>query len=117
MIGRDPNDTLWVSGTFQQPALKPFVERVAARAAVRLRMGYDDPAQGASRNWTDESDQVAFMEAGIPALYIGVEDFANLHKPGDDYDTMTHAFYVRAVETIIELVREFDAGADTLFQR
>lgn len=114
MIGRDPANTLYVAGTFQQSRLKPFVERVAARAPVRLKMGYDDPSQGPQKDWTRDSDHYAFTEAGIPALYIGVEDFDHLHSADDDFETMTPGFYVRAVETIIELIREFDAGAQTL---
>jgi hypothetical protein len=52
------------------------------------------------------------MEAKIPALYFGVEDFAHLHRPTDDYDTLTHDFYVRAVETMIAAIRAFDADLD-----
>ena len=32
MIGRDPNNLLYVAGTHQLPFLKPFIERVAAKA-------------------------------------------------------------------------------------
>ena len=49
MIGRDPNDLLYVVGTHTQPFLKPFIERIAAKAPVMLVMGHDDPAQKESR--------------------------------------------------------------------
>jgi hypothetical protein len=114
MIGRDPNNRLYVSGTHQFPALRPLVSRVAGRAPVDLRMGYDDPARGRDRDWTRDSDQWAFMERGIPALYVGVEDFALHHDADDDYESMTLDFYARAVETVADLVREFDASADVL---
>jgi hypothetical protein len=39
MIGRDPNNLLYVVGTYTQPELKPVIERVAASAAVKLTMG------------------------------------------------------------------------------
>jgi citrate lyase beta subunit len=54
------------------------------------------------------------MQAKIPALYFGVEDFANHHKASDDYATMTHDFYVRVVETMVSAVREFDASLDAV---
>jgi hypothetical protein len=107
MIGRDANNRLYVSGTFEHPLLKPHVQRVAARAPVTLLMGYDNP-KGAEAYWMRSSDQWAFLEARIPALYIGVEDNAQHHKATDDYGNMTHAFFVNAVETLRMLVEEFD---------
>lgn len=108
MIGRDPNDKLFVVGTYLQPKLKPVIERVASRAPVKLLIGHDNPAEKDVEDWTRDSDHYAFMEAKIPALYFGVEDFGQHHKATDDYDTMSHDFYVRAVETMILVVREFD---------
>lgn len=112
MIGRDPSNTLWVVGTARQPALRPLIERAAAVAPVSLRMGYEDPAAG--RDWTRDSDQWAFLEAGVPALYFGVEDFALLHHPDDDFERMTIDFYIRAVETMVRVIELADAEADAL---
>ena len=114
MIGRDPNDTLYVVGTRQQPFLKPYIERVAAKASIKLLMGHDDPAQKGVEDWTRDSDHYAFCQAKIPCLYFGVEDFSNHHKTTDDYETMSHAFYVRVVETMAQAIREFDAGLDAI---
>jgi hypothetical protein len=114
MIGRDPNDLLYVSGTHQQPFLKPYIERIAARAPVKLVMGHDNPAEKNVENWTGSSDHRAFCDAKIPCLYFGVEDFENHHKASDDYATMTHGFYVRAVETMVAAVKEFDANLDAI---
>lgn len=108
MIGRDPDDRLFVVGTYLQPFLKPYIARVAADAPVRLLMGHDDPTQQGVEDWTRDSDHWAFLEAKIPALYFGVEDFGQHHKATDDYRTMTHDFYVRAVETMIRVIRELD---------
>ena len=112
MIGRDPKNLLFVSGTRQQPYLKPFIERVAARAPVTLTMGHDNPAE--KEDWTRDSDHYVFCQAKIPCLYFGVEDFDQHHRATDDYETMTHAFYVRAVETMIQAVKEFDAGLEAV---
>ncbi len=109
MIGRDPNDLLYVVGTFSQPALRPVIARVAEAASVKLRMGHDDPGQKDVEDWTDSSDHAAFCRAKIPCLYFGVEDFDNHHKATDTYQTMTHDFYVRAVETMILVTEAFDA--------
>lgn len=112
MIGRDPNDTLFVVGTARQPALTPVVDALAARAPVHLRPGHE--RTGTGEDWTQDSDHYAFMERGIPALYFGVEDYDHMHKPSDDYETMTYGFYVRAVETLLAAVQAFDADADAL---
>jgi hypothetical protein len=108
MIGRDPNNILYVSGTARQPSLRPLIAEAAAGAPVTLRMGYDDPAAGPDKDWTRDSDQWAFIEAGIPGLYFGVEDYRLHHHPDDDVESMTVDFYVAAVETIIRVIDVMD---------
>jgi Zn-dependent M28 family amino/carboxypeptidase len=112
MIGREATDRLYVVGTAKQPYLKPFVERIAAKAPVKLLPGHENPQE--KEDWTRDSDHYPFMEKNIPALYFGVEDFEQHHKPTDDYDTITTDFYVRAVETMILAVKEFDRALDDL---
>ncbi len=109
MIGRETADRLFVVGTRLQPSLKPLVERVAARAPLKLVMGHDDPGNRRD-DWTRDSDHYAFIEAGIPALLFSVEDTAQHHESTDDFETMTIDFYVRAVQTVIDVVTEFDKG-------
>lgn len=108
MIGRDPNNLLYVVGTFSQPSLKPVIAQVAASASVKLTMGHDDPNQKDVENWNGSSDHAAFCEAKIPCLYFGVEDFENHHKATDKYETMTLDFYVRVVETMVQVTKAFD---------
>jgi Zn-dependent M28 family amino/carboxypeptidase len=115
MIGRDPNDLLYVVGTYTQPFLKPFIERIASKAPLKLVMGHDDPvkAKADPRNqgvedWTSDSDHKSFCDAKIPCLYFGVEDFDQHHRATDDYATMTYSFYVHAVETMVYAAQEFD---------
>ena len=74
-------------------------------------MGYDDPA---GDDWTQQSDQLSFNRAGIPALYVGVSDFANHHQPQDDFETITYDFYVNAVQTSIMLIESLDGHRDAL---
>jgi len=112
MIGRDPNDKLFVVGTALQPYLKPYILAVATTAPVKLLTGHEDPRK--PEDWTADSDHYSFIRARIPALYFGVEDFAQHHQPTDDYETITFSFYIRAVETLIQAIREFDANLDAI---
>ena len=123
MIGRDPNNLLFVVGTFTQPFLKPFIEHIAAAAPVKLTMGHDDPGKArehardqAYEDWTSDSDHKSFCDVKVPCLYFGVEDFAQHHAATDDYETMTYAFYVHAVETMVQAAQEFDAHADDVMK-
>lgn len=117
MIGRDPDDKLYVAGTFAQPFLVPVIEQIAKGAPVKLLMGHDNPNQKDVEDWTGASDHAAFCAAKIPCLYFGVEDFGQHHKATDDYDTMTHDFYVRVVETMVAVVRAFDGRLDEVLAK
>jgi len=112
MIGREPDDRLFVVGTAIQPYLKPYIEDLAKVAPVKVLMGHEDPKQ--PEDWTKDSDHYSFIVAKIPALYFGVEDFDQHHKSTDDYETMSYDFYVRAVETMVHAVKEFDAHLDAV---
>jgi Zn-dependent M28 family amino/carboxypeptidase len=114
MIGRDSADRLFAVGTFLNPFLKPFLEHVAASAPVTLLMGHDNPNQKNMEDWTKDSDHWAFLEAKIPAIYLGDEDFAQHHKATDDYETMTYNFFIGAAETALAVVKEFDANLDAI---
>ncbi|GAB5458575.1 MAG: M20/M25/M40 family metallo-hydrolase [Henriciella sp.] len=99
MLSRGDNGQLWASGTSHWLALKPLVEEVAEAASIDLRMGYD---QGGGRDdWTLLSDHAVFFQAGIPHLYLGVEDHADYHQPSDDFERIDQAWYLSAVETAI----------------
>jgi Zn-dependent M28 family amino/carboxypeptidase len=115
MIGRAPDDKLFVVGTARQLFLRPYILAVAANAPVKLLIGHEDPRQ--PEDWTADSDHYSFMRANIPALYFGVEDFDQHHKATDDYATITFNFYVRAVETLIQAIHEFDAKLDSNWGR
>lgn len=108
MIGRDPNNLLYVVGTHTQPFLKPTIEHIAAGANITLRMGHDNPEEKGVEDWTRSSDHFPFCQAKIPCLYFGVEDFENHHKATDKYETMTHDFYHRVVQSMVLAVKAFD---------
>jgi hypothetical protein len=115
MIGRAPDRRLFVVGTARQPFLKPPIDAIAKKSLIRLLTGHEDPAK--PEDWTRDSDHYSFMQAGIPALYFGVEDFEHHHEATDDYATITYEFYVQAVETLVHVVAEFDANLDAVNAR
>lgn len=114
MIGRAPDDKLFAAGSHAYPFLKPYLERVAASAPVKFLLGHDDPQRRDVEDWTRDSDHYVFHQAKIPFVYIGVEDFDQHHKATDDYETISHDFYVRAVETVIRVIQEFDRNLDAI---
>ena len=114
MIGREPNDRLFAVGVRFNPFLRPYIESVAAKAPVKLIIGHENPAgarNSSEEDWSGDSDHASFQRAKIPAIYLGVEDFEQHHRPTDDFETMSFDFYVRAVETSIALTMEFDVRA------
>jgi hypothetical protein len=108
MIGRDKNSILFAVGTYHYPKLKPYLERVGAKAPVKLLFGHDKADLKNVEDWTKDSDHYAFHRRGIPFIYFGVEDYEHHHKPTDDFENMTHDFYISAVQTIIMALEEFD---------
>lgn len=108
MVSHSDRGELYASGLHHNPSLRPLVERIAARAPVKLLTGHDRPEQGTD-DWTKQSDHVAFHEKQLPFLYFGVEDHKDYHQPTDDFDTITPAFFVHAAETILDVVKTLDA--------
>ena len=109
MVSLSAKGELYAAGAAKYPELREPLQRVAARAPVRLLLGHDTPVPTAQDDWTMQSDQGAFHEAGIPFVYFGVEDHPHYHKPSDELRNVTQSFFVRAVETVRDAIRELDA--------
>jgi hypothetical protein len=109
MVSRSETGELYAAGTYHYPFLFPLVERVAERAPVTLLTGHDRPDLPPGDDWTLSSDHGAFHEVGIPFIYFGVEDHPGYHNPTDTFENITPEFYVRAVTTVLDFVREADA--------
>ncbi len=107
MISHNDKNELYATGTFQNPNLKSMLERVQKKSLIKLLLGHDDPKTG-SEDWTFQSDQGSFYKEKIPFIYFGVEDHKDYHQPTDDFETLNQPFYIHAVETILEAVKEFD---------
>jgi len=117
MVSRNAAGELWVAGTYEYPFLKGFVEALAKRAPVSLRLGHDRPDGATGDDWTGQSDQGAFHDAGIPFLYFGVEDHPDYHRPTDDYANIEPAFFIAATATLIDAVTSIDTQLDTVVPR
>lgn len=107
MVGRNDRNELYAAGTYHYPFLRPVLEAVAARSAVRLCLGHDQPGTG-RQDWTHASDHGVFHQVGVPFVYFGVEDHPDYHRPTDDVERLQPTFYHHAVETILEAVLAFD---------
>ena len=112
MIARGDNELLWASGTHHWPEMKPIVEAVAADAPVTLKMGFDE---GDGReDWTLLSDHMVFFRAGIPHLYLGVEDHVDYHEPSDDFDKIDQDWFLRSVETVVMMAATADQNLEAI---
>jgi Zn-dependent M28 family amino/carboxypeptidase len=109
MVARGDTGELYVAGTHHYPALKPPLERVAARAPMKLLFGHDLPGTGTS-DWTMQSDHGPFHAARIPFVYFGVEDHPDYHKPTDTADKIDPKFLANAAAVILDALTALDTS-------
>lgn len=113
MVARGDNGILWASGTSHWPQLIPLVEEIAAEAPVTVQMGFDS---GDGRDdWTDLSDHAVFHRAGIPHLYLAVEDHEDYHTPRDDFGRINQEWFATSLETIVMVAAAVDRDLGRLF--
>lgn len=114
MIGRADFGRVFVSGVrYHADLLLPIVEAAARTSTVSVHVGHDRPMllTGLIENWTMASDHGAFHEAGIPFLYFGVEDHADVHRPTDVAERIDPQFYSGVAETALSaLIAAGDEG-------
>ncbi len=108
MVSHSDSGDLWAAGTAQTPALRPVLDSLATVAPVHLRFGHDRAGVAGQQDWTNDSDHGPFHAAGIPFIYFGVEDHKDYHRPTDDPETITPAFFGRAVGTMLAALRRLD---------
>ena len=113
MISRAETDGhLWVTGTYQNPILRPILDPVAPVGAVSLAFGKDTPQDTGADNWVEASDHAAFHEAKVPFLYLGVDYHPDYHRPSDDFERITPAVFQNAAEIAIDAFLALDAALD-----
>jgi Zn-dependent M28 family amino/carboxypeptidase len=110
MIGRSDDGRLVVAGVQHSPELRPIVEAAARTSAVPVHLGHDRPMYltGLMADWTDVSDHGSFHDVGVPFLYFGVEDHADMHQPTDTSDRVDAAFYTGSAETVLSALLAAD---------
>lgn len=114
MVSRQDGGALWVTGTAHYPLLLPIAEGPAGQADISIRFGHDTKGGKPSDDWTSASDHAPFHAAGIPFLYLGVEDHPDYHKPGDDADKVDPTFFAASVRFTESLVRALDLQLDAI---
>jgi Zn-dependent M28 family amino/carboxypeptidase len=112
MISRNDRNELYAVGSYAWPVVGPYIASVQPRARVSLRTGHEGPNVAPADDWTNMSDQGPFNRAGIPFIYFGVEDHPDYHRPSDTFGNIQPDFYVRAVETVLDVLHELDRNLD-----
>lgn len=110
MVSRNKVGEIVVAGTGLRPSLLPVVEEAARSSPLTVRLGHDRPwwKAGLVDNWTSSSDHQPFHEAGIPFLYVGVEDHPGYHDPSDTFENIDPDFFVDAAELVARLLEAAD---------
>lgn len=99
---------LWVTGTYQNPNLRPILEAIPADGAVALAFGKDTPQDTGEDNWVEASDHAAFYRAQIPFLYLGVNYHPDYHRPSDDFERITPSVFTSATSLSIASFHALD---------
>jgi Zn-dependent M28 family amino/carboxypeptidase len=110
MVSRSDDNEIFASGTYQTPSLRPILNDVQRRSAVKILFGHDRPMvkAGSVDDWTDQSDHGVFHAAGIPFVYFGVVDHADYHQPTDTVDKIDPRFFGDVADMIVEAVVALD---------
>lgn len=108
MISRSDKSELYAVGTYHYPQLTPIIDAVAADSPIKLLKGHDSPDLGPRDDWTMLSDHAAFHASGVPFVYFGVEDHADYHQPGDDFEKIDAEFLEDSFQTVVMAAQEMD---------
>ncbi len=107
MVSRADKGEIYAVGSFQNPDLVPLIDNVASTAPLKLLRGHDSPEWG-EQDWSLQSDHAAFLRAGYPFIYLGVEDHADYHRESDEFGKIDPEMFARAVDTIVMLAEATD---------
>lgn len=110
MLGYSPEGDIWAAGAYHTPGLMPLIEAAADAASVQLKAGYDRPTGDPREDWTLLSDHGPFHVAGIPFIYIGVEDHEHYHQASDEFSIIDPVFYGAVVDMVVDVAERADAA-------
>lgn len=116
MVARSDGGEIFIAGTSSRPWLRPLAEAAAARSALRVRLGHDRPLlkAGFFQDWTMASDHGPFHQAGVPYLYLGVEDHPDYHRSTDTVEKIDPQKLLEAAELTLDLLDAADERLDQL---
>ena len=111
MVSRSDTASIVASGTSSDPALKELVSKAAQGRRLSVAFGHDRPIYlaGGVEDWTNQSDQGPFHDAGVRTLYFGVEDHPDYHQPTDAADRIPRPFFTEVAELVVQTLIEADA--------
>jgi Zn-dependent M28 family amino/carboxypeptidase len=109
MVSRNDRNEIYAGGVLRYPFLQPVLDEVRRHSAVEVEYGHDLKG-GALEDWTEQSDQGPFADAGIPYLYFGVEDHADYHRPSDTPDKIDPRFFGGVGDMILDTLVRLDAA-------
>lgn len=116
MIAQSQTGELYMAGSSYTPALKPLMQAAAKDTGLTLRFGHDRAEDG-EQDWTYLSDHSLFHRAGVPFVYLGVEDHEHYHKSTDSFETLPIEFYESSLKMVVNTVRVLDKNLDDLAKR
>lgn len=112
MTAREDDGRLWVTGTYQNPRLRPILEPIGPSGPVRLAFGKDTPQDTGENNWVMTSDQGPFAERNMAFLYFGADYHPDYHRPTDDFERVRPEVLTGATDLIVRSFRALDAALD-----
>jgi Zn-dependent M28 family amino/carboxypeptidase len=112
MVSRSEGRKIFAAGASHTPRLRPVLEDVRRRTPVRLVLGHDGGTENGDDDWTDDSDHWPFHRAGVPFVYLGVEDHPDYHRPTDTADRIDARFLGDVADMILEALIAFDRALD-----
>ena len=101
MVSRNHENVIFCEGLAEFPRLGDAVE--AGNQRVNLEVHYDEHPE-----WRTQSDHYSFIEAGIPALYFGVEDHPDYHKVTDSAEKILPKLAARVAQLVFGWVYEVE---------
>jgi len=107
MVSRADKGEIFAVGTYHYPELVPVIDAVAAETPLTLSKGHDSPEWG-NQDWSTLSDHAPFLRAGVPIIYLGVEDHADYHKVTDTFDKVDPNMFARSVDTVLMVAEAID---------
>ena len=109
MVSRSATREIFVAGPGRWPALLPILQPAAAKSPVTVRFGHD--TGGGQNDWTTQSDHGAFHAAGIPFVYVGVEDHPDYHQPTDTADKIAPDFLGGVAAVVLRMIDALDRAS------